>query len=343
MHRRALWCALGGLALCASVLAQDEPTARERIVEQAENAGPLVESELATTFLATAADLAPVEDRTIMFRREDRSGLTMAQAEGMSEEELEGYSETTLTEFHYYNLYSTPIAWARPLDVLAGAGMTSVDGKRVLDFGFGNVGQLRMLASMGADVVGVEIEGIQSAMYSLDEDQGSVARSDAAGEGADGSLTLAFGQWPAEAGMVDAVGGGFDLIMTKNVLKYGYIHPEREANPAALVHLGVDDETFLRAAHDAMSEGGWFLIYNLYPPQAAEDEPYIPWAYGENPFARDLVEAVGFEVVAWNVPDSPAIHALGRALGWDAQDPESFERDFNAMYTILRKSPNGTE
>ena len=333
------------LVAAITAVAQDDEhrmTVRDRIAAEAEAVAPLVTTDLARAFLKTAIELPPVDDRVILYRRSDRAALTLQDAEGRSEDELVDYEERTLTEAHYYNLFSTPIAWARPLDVLASRGFESADGARILDFGFGNVAQLRMLASLGADVVGVEIVGIQSALYSLPEDQGEVRRAVAAGEGDPGSLTLAFGQWPAEERMLEDVGDAFDLIMTKNVLKYGYIHPEREADPATLIHLGVDDANFLQRAYDALNPGGYFFIYNLYPPKALEGEPYRPWAYGENPFDRDVVETAGFNVIEWNTPDSPAIHALGRALGWDAQDPANFEINFSAMYTILRKPPNGT-
>ncbi|MFG0275451.1 MAG: hypothetical protein ACF8QF_10380 [Phycisphaerales bacterium] len=328
-------CALVGAPLAA--FAEDEASAagRAQFREQAAALADLVESDLALTFLAVADDLRAVEPRQIHYRRADRAAMTPEQYEAASEAERDGFAEMTIDWRQYYGLMSTPLAWTRPLEVLAAHGFTSADDARILDFGFGNVGQLRMLASMGADVVGVEIPGIHEVMYRLPDDTGPVERAPDAGDGPDGSIDLAFGFWPGGEGMRDAAGDDFDLIMTKNVLKLGYIHPEQEADPRTLIHLGVDDDAFVQALYDSLAPGGIVFIYNLYPQQP--EDRYLPWAHGENPFDRALWEATGFEALAWNVPDSPGAQAMGRALGWDQQRPETYEQDFNAMYTILRR------
>lgn len=327
--------ALAGAPLAAN--AEDEASAagRAQFRQHAEALADLVESDLARTFLAVADDLRAVEPRELYYRRADRAAMTPEQYEAADEAEREGFAQVTTDWRQYYGFMSTPLAWSRPLDVLAAHGFESADGARILDFGFGNVGQLRMLASMGAEVVGVEIPGIHEVMYRMPDDTGPVARAPEAGNGPDGSIDLVFGFWPGGEGMRDAVGAGFDLIMTKNVLKLGYIHPEQEADPRTLIHLGVDDATFIEALYDSLAPGGVVLIYNLYPRQP--EDRYLPWAHGENPFERSLWEASGFETLAWNEPDSPAAQAMGRALGWDQQRPETYEQDFNAMYTILRR------
>ena len=52
----------------------------------------------------------------------------------------------------YYDARNgSPLAYARPIDLLE---MDLVKGRKILDFGFGAVGQLRLLAGLGADVVG---------------------------------------------------------------------------------------------------------------------------------------------------------------------------------------------
>jgi hypothetical protein len=334
---------LSALALtiaCAHAsLAQDAPPPRPVEVIRAQAQGLLAhaETDLVRAFLRATAELPEIDDRTFMFRRSDRAAMTLEEAAQRTGAELEGFAETTMGEAQYYNLYSTPLAWARALDLMAEAGFTDASGARILDFGFGNVGQLRLLAGLGADVVGVEIPGVQQALYSRPEDQGRVPASAAAGATRDGSVTLAFGRWPGEDGVRDRVGAGFDLIMSKNTLKLGYIHPKREADPRTLIDLGVDDEAFVRALFESLNPGGFVLIYNLHPPQAPDDKPYIPWAYGESPFDRGLVERAGFEVVAWNVVDTPEAQAMGRRLGWDRTDPDNFEASFLAAYTILRR------
>ena len=45
-----------------------------------------------------------------------------------------------------------------------------------------------------------------------------------------------------------AVGGDYDLIISKNTLKKGYVHPERPVEPRRLLNLGVDDADFRQIA-----------------------------------------------------------------------------------------------
>jgi len=85
------------------------------------------------------------------------------------------------------------------------------------------------------------------------------------------------------------------------------------------------------------------LIYNIHPPQPADRN--LPRGHGENPFERSLWERVGFDALAWNEPDSPGVHAMGQALGWDTQDREAFEACFLGMYTFCsarRSDPYGS-
>ena len=173
-----------------------------------------------------------------------------------------------------------------------------------------------MMASLGANVTGVEIDGsIPSALYRLDADQGDIDKYSKAVEHR-GTLNLVFGKWPAEQGVRESVGSGFDLFISKNVLKYGYIHPEQDAPSSQLIDLGVDDRKFLSHLFQILNPGGLVLIYNLHPPKSAAGEPYKPWAYGETPWKRKLVEESGFEVVEWHIDDSDAIHTFGQQVGW---------------------------
>ena len=80
----------------------------------------------------------------------------------------------------------------------------------------------------------------------------------------------------------------YDLVLSKNTLKRGYIHPERPTEDRKLIKLGVDDRAFVQAVYDMLEPGGLFLIYNLCPAQAPPDQPYIPWADGRCPFDRRL-------------------------------------------------------
>jgi hypothetical protein len=314
-----------------------EPTPVQRLQAEAGALGPLVRSDLAQRFLAATADLPEIEaPRVVWWNRAERRALRPEQTDAMGEVQLEGFRELTLgPEFYYYTAYGTPLAYARALDLAAGQGFESAGGRRILDFGFGGIGHLRLLASLGGHVTGVEILELLREYYREPGDTGSMARSAAATPGPAGTLTLVYGSYPGDAEVRQAVGGGYDLVISKNVLKLGYVHPEREADPRRLVHLGVDDETFVRAVYDALNPGGLFVIYNLYPKQNPPDEPYIPHATGGCPFETGLVESVGFELLVFDRDDTAFARRMGAALGW--ADSMDLETDLLAMYTILRK------
>jgi SAM-dependent methyltransferase len=301
---------------------------------------PPIWSDLAISFALATRSLKPVPEREVWRRRNPRTILNQDEYEKLTANEKKALQKMVCDESVYYGAISTPLAWARAFDRLGQHGVNSFDGKRVLDFGFGNVGQLHMIASLGADVTGVEIENsLARAMYRLESDQGAVDKLTDNVKN-EGSLSLAFGKWPAEEEIVNRVGGGYDIFISKNVLKYGYVHPERKAPASQLIDLGVDDETFLKQLHRILNPGGYVLVYNIHPPKASKDETYKPWAYGETPWDRKLVEKVGFEVAEWHVDDSEAIHDFGSLVGWDSsfEDRAEFETNFRAMYTILKKS-----
>ncbi len=319
-----------------------EPAARavDELRAEAKRLEPLAGSDLAKRYLAAAADLPAIEgERVVWWDRAARRAVSPERAAAMSPEELQGFVERRLDErFYYYTAYGTPLAYARCLDLAAGAGFESADGRRILDFGFGGIGQLRLLASLGGQVVGVEVLDLLRELYREPADTGAIPRSAAAptgAPGAPGTLTRHFGRLPGDPALRSAVGGGYHLILSKNVLKRGYVHPERAADPRQLVDLGVDDATFVRAVYDALAPGGLVVIYNLYPKQSPPDEPYIPHATGECPFDRAIVESAGFEVVAFDADDTPAARAMGEALGWSGS--MDLQNDLFGMYTILRR------
>jgi hypothetical protein len=191
-----------------------------------------------------------------------------------------------------------------------------------------------MFALLGADVHGVEVEPLFATLYSWPGDTGEINGPD----GASGMLTLHHGQWPADDKLKRQVGAGYDIILSKNTLKMGYIHPARETDPSRLVHLGVSDEQFLRAIHDALKPGGLFLVYNISPKQSPPDQPYLPHADGLFPFERALVEQIGFEVLAWNQPDHDPMAAIFTALGHDqGKGKEKLMEELFTYYTLLRK------
>jgi len=267
---------------------------------------PLVTTALAQRYLDAAARLPPVRKRVVP---------------------AGGARKVVDEEYYYTTRYGTPLAYVRPLELLARAGFTDVRGRRILDFGYGGIGQLLLLASLGADAVGVDVDPLLRAMYA--------ERDGAFG---DGQVHTVDGRWPADAAVRAAVSGRYDLIVSKNVLKRGYIHPSQPVEERKIIRLGVDDEAFVRAAFDALVPGGRFLIYNLAPAPAPPGKPYIPWADGRSPFPRELFERVGFRVVAFEVDDTAAARAMAHALGWDrGPDAMNVANDLFGQYTLVER------
>jgi hypothetical protein len=302
---------------------------------------PLVENR-GTRRLLMSTSWLPFPGTHRLYQSRDRTkAITAAAWEALPEDERVGYTLQELDEqFFYYTRYGSPMAYARALDLACThmGGGECFTKRRILDFGYGGVGHLRMLASIGAHAVGVDIDPLIHLLYEQAGVTGAVTGVGLTEEEAvDGTLTLLKGRWPGEQDVRAAAGGEYDLILSKNTLKRGYIHPEQEVDPRMLVHLGVDDAAFLAAVVESLKPGGLFVIYNLSPKQ--REDRYIPWADGRSPFDRGALEAAGLEVIAFDADDNERARAMGRALRWDKQGPRSMdlENDLFALYTIARK------
>jgi hypothetical protein len=297
-------------------------------VDEANALGALVQSHVARDFLRAVERLPAGEARTL--HRDAVGGWhTETQAAAMDADERAALEPVEFDAKRYYTTkYGTPIAYGRTLELLAEHGLASLAHKRVLDFGYGTVGHLRLMALCGADTVGVDVDPFLTALYSEPGDTGPL-------EGG-GSVQLVDGYWPTDEPTRAEVGAGFDVFTSKNTLKRGYIHPAREVDARYLVHLGVDDATYLSHLHGSLEPGALVILYNLCPPQNPDDQPYIPWADGRSPFERDEWEAGGFEVLAFDVVDDEPARDMARALGWDEQgmDPDT---SLFAWYTIARR------
>jgi len=289
---------------------------------------------LARALLNGFGCLQPIQPMVIYYNKETRQAISSADAARLSEAQLAAYTKKDVgDEYYYFTKYGTPVAFVRPIEILGRAGVNSAEGLRLVDFGFGSIGQLRALAGAGADVTGIEVDPVLQIMYA--KEPGKVARCVANGKGRDGSINLAFGQFPKDPAVVKKVGAGYDVFISKNTLKHGYIHPAQEVDPRMLVHLDVDDATFVKAVFDALKPGGYFLIYNLCPAPAGPGEKYIPWADGHSPFTAETYTHAGFKVLAFDTDDSDAARAMGKIFGWGT-DAELAQNLFG-MYTLVQK------
>ncbi len=327
--------------------AQPEPTTVrpgsivKQLRDEAISLRPLVASALARRFLAATDSLPAIEPRVLYYDAEARRAYPEAEALAKPESERARLILRTLDErYYYYTRYGSPLAYARAIDLLAANGLNDVAGRKILDFGYGTVGHLRLLASLGADVVGVEVDPILPVLYGQERDQGAVPRHGASRDEGEGRLRLIDGRFPSDPLTREMVGEGYDVFISKNTLKRGYIHPSQPVDRSRLVDLGVDDAAFVRTLAAILKPGGLALIYNLSPAPARPGEPYKPWAEGESPFAREVWEAAGFEVIAFDAVDDEAGRAMAKALGWDqGETPMDLQNDLFVRYTLARRGP----
>lgn len=297
--------------------------------------------------------LPVIEQRPFYRRTQPREWLSPEQYSMLDDKAKEGIEPVSADGyFFYYTRYGSPVAYARPVELICatlghGEEGDHLRGKKLVDFGFGGIGHLRLLASIGMNITGIEVDPLLQAMYNQPDDVGLIEGTGMGEKTPDGVLRLLFGKWPAEPQLVTDVGDGYDIFLSKNTLKRGYIHPEppegQTVDPRRLINLGVDDATFVREVARILRPGGVWMVYNICPAPAKEGEQYIPWADGRFPFDRTLVEQSGFEVVAWDQDDSTVIRDFARAMYWDEGDDTGqgkidVEKDLFAHYTLLRRT-----
>jgi hypothetical protein len=276
-----------------------------QLAEQVPNVQSLLKSSWTRDWCQSIARLPTVQPRTL---------------------QLNGRDIRVNEEFFYSGRYGSPLAYARALDLACEAGLRLSPGDRVCDFGYGSIGQLRMFALNGCHATGIDVAPLLQEMYAKED--GPLDK---------GSVQLVHGRFPAEESVSAQVTGQFDLFLSKNTLKRGYIHPAREVtDKRMLIDLGVDDRAFLDAVVTRLKPGAFFVIYNFCPAPASANQPYIPWADGQSPFDRDELEQAGLEVVAFDMVDDEPARDLGRALGWDSLGV-NLEKDLFAWYTIAKK------
>jgi len=337
MRKLVLALALAGCATTQPALAPvpSVPDELEGTVEQlqkdAKALEPQVQSELAKHFLAATAELPHVPPRTL-YKSADRHWFNEAQAAALPDAERKALTPVKVDEPLYYETkYGSPLAYARALDLLGQHGVQPSPGVKSADFGYGGIGPLRLLASLGWHETGIDVDPMLPLLYAGPGDVGPVGTKG-------GSVRILDGRFPADANITRDAGTGLDLFISKNTLKRGYIHPYRQADDKFLIHLGVTDEEYLRAVHDALKPGGWFLIYNICPALTPEDKPFVPWSDGRSPFTRAQFEAAGFEVLEIDRDDADVIRQLAHTLRWDqGQDAMDLQHDLSVLYTLVRR------
>lgn len=312
----------------------------DQLRDEAKALRPLCASPVAQRFLDATAAL-PDPGARVVWRTADRAkAYSQREYDVLSEAQRAGLTTRECTaRFYYTTAFGSPLIYARPLQIAADHGFKP-EGAKVLDFGYGLIGHLRLLASLGADAHGVDVEPLFRALYASPDDTGEIKGFAPVGQPAspDGRLTIHHGRWPAHTSVTDKIGDGYDLLISKNVLKRSYIHPERPVDEKFLVRLGVDDETFIANMHRALKPGGLVLIYNISPAQNPPDKPYLPHADPRCPFAREVLKKAGFEVLKFDEDDSAACHEMWMALGYTEPDQAAeLKATLFAKYTLLKR------
>lgn len=300
----------------------------------------MAKSALAQHFLDATKALPAVGTRTVYINEITREYFSTTEKSALPAAARGKLAEVQLDEYrYYYTKYGSPLAYLRPLELAAAHGVNDVAGKLIMDFGYGGIGHLRILASLGAHVTGIDPDSYLDALYSSKRDQGAVAPAAGVRRGAPGTISLAHGYWPKDPKMVERVGQGYDLILSKNTLKKGYIRPDRKIDKRQQISLGVSDDVFLKSIFNALNPGGKMIIYNLYPKPPDAKGAYNPQADARSPFTREQYEKSGLEVLAINVEDHAAARNMGRLLKWDRNDKGEIISDLDdslyAMYTIV--------
>lgn len=307
-----------------------------RLSREADGVRPLVRTRWAAELVAAAPRLPPLLPRRLL--RSADGGRYYGELEARALPDAARAAlvpEPVDEEAYYYGEGTSPLFYARLLDILAESTVAGMPGRRFLLWRAESIAPVRLLAVSGANAVGMNPSPRLRALYGLPGDQGPVPLP---GREVSGLVTLIPSDLQA-GGSVAGVGDGFDGIIVRNVLKRGYVHPTETVPPERAQHqlsLGGSDEEFVRTLHASLKSGGRLLIYNLCAPQRP-GQPYDPDADCRNPFAREAWQAAGFRVRDYDRSDTPSAREFGKALGWDA-GPHAVNLDeLSATYSLLER------
>lgn len=308
------------------------------LAKEAEKVAEVITHPAITEWLEKAEELPEVKGAVLVVgpREEggfDREVYTLQQSLEFTGDELEDFRQVEYGPKRYYATnYGTPIAYAPALLAAAEAGgFNSFRNKRVLDFGYGQLGQLEMLARCGAAVFGVEADPVIHTLYHATRIGDGVTAED----GTKGSVHLELGEWFSDWRLRERLGGNFDVIIARNVLKRGYVQPDEPMRGFDPIDIGGEPEDAARAIYNALDDGGVAVVYNLGGGAwHREDGTYNAPADVRDPFGREAWEAAGFEIVHFQSNGSQ----LMREVFSVATDRDLAEFDaYNVLYTVVRK------
>jgi hypothetical protein len=321
--------AFSGCAAPAHSVSPAPSAAIAQLRNDAATVAPFATQAASREFLQAVTTLPDQQPRQVFTHKGKRQSLSPNKLALLPEADRVGFEPVNHdAAFFYSTYYGTPVAYVRALDVAGHHGLTGLNGTRVLDIGYGAMGAMRMMAGAGAEVSALDVDDLLPALYRERGDQGIVRGID----GRVGSLRLFDGVFAGDASLTKAIGRHFDLIVSKNTFKRGFMKPSGTRKP--VVDFGVSDAALLTSLRDALAPGGLMVIYNL----AGKFDVTRPSTDGRSPFDRAQFEAAGFEVLALDSSDDPAARAMGQALGWAAQMGD-LSQNLVAQFTVLRTRP----
>ncbi len=332
--KRAMQCAV---TIFVVGMAQGQDWSPQALAQEAERVQEIVTQPAVIEWLGKARELPEVEGQTLFVgpRIEggfDREVYTPNQTRQLSEEDLEDFRAVTYGPERYYATnYGSPIAYATALACAADAGIESFAFKRILDIGYGQLGQLEMLARCGAEVDGVEVDPVVHLLYASTRLTDTVVGED----GTKGRVSLHFGEWFGDWKFRQSIGKNYDLILARNVLKRGYVQPEEPMDSFDPIDVGGDAAMGAQIIYEALEPGGIAVVYNLGGgPWRLEDGSYNAPADVRDPFGMEAWEAAGFEVLHFQTNGSQHMREVGVALGWGSIEDLA---SYNVLYTVVRR------
>lgn len=316
-------CAEGSASLAPGGGASPVP-AVGRLVGEAHAVQGLSPSRWSAQLAAATAQLPAIRPRRLYHSADDSRFYSELELAALPKAARANFiAETVDEESYYYGPLGSPLFYMRLLDIVSENLRANLPGRRILEWNYSSIGPLKLLALQGVQAVGISPSPRLRALYSFPGDQGELPVVE---REVRGRLTLLLGSFPAEPAARAAVGGDYDVIIARNILTRGYIHPSsaRDATlPAegaigpgavAAIDLGMSDEEFLRNMLAVLKPGGRLLVYNLCPPPPPAQSSYDPHSDCRNPFPQALWQAMGFRVRDYDRSDTTALRDLVRAL-----------------------------
>ncbi|MBS0187974.1 MAG: hypothetical protein JSS51_07885 [Planctomycetes bacterium] len=264
-----------------------------------------VRSDVAADFLNATSALPWIQPRRLYQDPESKDLFPSSAIAAIPSEKRWKLVSRAFHEHDYYEgRYGTPLTYATFLDALADHGVATVSGKRVLDIGYASILPLRLMACLGADITGLESDRLPHALYSFEGDSGEVrtVRGRTIDRTHNGRLRLVRGRlgvdWTPDP-------ESFDLILSRNTLKQGYVHPRTEHALEPNVRLKLSDAEFLAVVRRSLAPGGVFAIYNTFDPADTG-----PGGDGRCPFSQEQFASAQLRTVVIDSPDDQRSLAL---------------------------------